>query len=227
MTPYLLAQARAHANHAYPFESAGVVIEVGGKAVYRGIASISTGPDQFDMDPDELAMAEDEGRLLGYIHSHPDGPVTPSEADRKGCNASGLPWWVIEYPGEGWTRLDPAGRKQEGRQFVMGVDDCWSLVREHFGISRDFEREEEFWKRSETPHLLHMTAAGFAEVPRSEMQPGDVILFAVLGNLANHCAVYMGGGTMLHHLPGRLSRIDFIDGKWQSRITHVVRRTNA
>lgn len=227
MTPSMLESARAHAAECYPAEAAGVVIEVNGKAEYRPCRNLGTEPDVFILDPDDSAAAEDEGRLLGYIHSHPGGPVTPSEADRAGCDRSGLPWWVIEYPGEAWTRLDPVGRKLEGRQFVLGVDDCFSLVRDWYAATLcnlpDFERVEKFWERGLTPHLDHMEAAGFYEVHREDLQSEDVILFKVAAKTTNHCAVYLGSGMMLHHLPGQLSLAEQIDGKWQARITHVVR----
>lgn len=227
MTPELLLAAQQHANACYPRESCGVVIDFEDEATYRPCGNLSACPNDVDFDPLDLATAEDAGRLIAYVHSHPDGPVIPSERDRASCEASGLPWFIVEAPGITWTRLDP-GRSYEGRSFVFGVDDCWSLVREWYMWERgwiipDFLRSMDFWKRGETPHLDHLEAAGFRYVLPHEMRPGDGMLFHVASRTVNHCAVFLGNGVMLHHLPGRLSRIDQVDGDWLGRLDRVVR----
>lgn len=226
MTPELLLAAQEHALACFPRESSGVVIEANGCAEYRLCRNTQAGEDTFEIDPDDLASAEDAGRLLGYIHSHPGGPLAPSGADLEGCNASRLPWWIVD--GSGWVRVDPVGRPFEGRQFVMGVDDCWSLVRDWYqsglGVSLpDFTRSNLFWKEGHMPHLEHMAEAGFREVSRDGLEPGDTLVFVVAAKTANHCGVYLGNGIMLHHLPHQLSRAVQLDGNWQQRITKVVR----
>lgn len=225
MTPYLLAAAQAHAAECYPRESCGVVIDVEGVGHYRPCRNLLTEPDSFDLNPDDLARAQDEGRLVAVVHSHPGGPVTPSELDRASCVHSMLPWFIVD--GTNWARIDP-GLPYEGRRFVMGVDDCWSLAREWYAREKgldmpDFTRVDKFWELGETPHLDHLAEAGFHPVAFQDMQPGDGILFRVISKQPNHCGVYVGNGGLLHHVPGRLSRVDQLDGNWLERMHQVVR----
>ena len=226
MTPDILFDAQMHANACHPRESCGVVVEVDGAGRYFPCANQSTDPDTFDLNPFDLADAEDAGRLVAYVHSHPDGPVTPSPLDHYSCRASGRPWFVVEAPGFDWTRIDPS-RPYEGRRFVMGVDDCWSLVREWYARERglalpDFLRSDKFWERGETPHLDHLSEAGFLPIPANDTAPGDGLIFHVMSKTVNHCGVYIGGGRFLHHLPNRLSIVEEL-GPWLPRLSAVVR----
>jgi proteasome lid subunit RPN8/RPN11 len=211
-----------------PIESVGVVIDIKGKAEYRRCVNLSTENDEMDLCPDSLVKAQDEGRLIGYIHSHVGGSTRPSSTDRNSCDATGVPWWVVTDASHEWSRMDPLGRPVEGRQFVMGVDDCWSIVREwrlfNYGCELpDFLRKDKFWELGETPHLDNMRAAGFHEIPVKDIEPGDVVLMEVAALTINHCAIYMGHGKILHHLPGRLSRVDEYDGQWPGRTKMAVR----
>ena len=66
----------------------------------------------------------------------------------------------------------------------------------------------------------------FSPVKRVEDGPlvGDALLFSIRGaGVPNHCAVYIGGGRVLHHLPGRLSREEDL-GPLNRAVVAVVRR---
>jgi proteasome lid subunit RPN8/RPN11 len=228
MTPELLSKAHIHAMEMSPMESVGVVIDIKGTAEYRRCKNLSTVEDELDLCPDSLVAAQDEGRLIGYIHSHVGGDVRPSATDVKSCNATGVPWWVVTDASQAWSRIDPVGRSIEGRQFVFGVDDCWSIAREWYALANDrelpdFLRSDKFWEHGETPHLDNLLAAGYYEINIKDLREGDGLLMEVAALTINHCAIYVGHGKILHHLPNRLSRIDEYDGHWQGRTRMVVR----
>lgn len=225
MTPDLLLAAQVHASDAYPAESCGVVIGTPQGPFYRECRNLSPLEDECIWHPRDLATAEDDGEILGYVHSHPDAPARPSIADRRGCEASGRPWWIVSQPGGAWRRIDPV-RPLEGRPFVFGVDDCYSLVRDWYRealglVLPDFVRRPHFWESGETPHLDHLKRAGF-EVSHGDLQIGDVVLLRVKARTPNHCGVYLGRGDILHHLPGRLSRREAL-APHMGLLTHVVR----
>lgn len=227
MTPEILETARYFATLAYPHESVGLVVERGGSTAYIPCTNISDIPDTISVDPKDIIAAEDGGRIVGVVHSHTNGSVRPSETDIKSCTAWGVPWWIVDAQGSSWERVDPIGRKIEGRSFVMGVDDCWALAREWYGVNfgftfSDYLRRDEFWKFGEVPHIDHYRDAGFIEVYGTPI-PGDGFLMAVGADSINHCAVYLGDGKILHHVTNRLSRIDLYDDKWQKRTRMVVR----
>lgn len=228
MTPSILADALAHARGTSPRESAGLVIEVAGKAIYRPCRNTSPDSTLATPDPQDMAEAEDAGRMLGFIHSHPDGNITPSPTDRASCERMGLPWWIVEPRGS-WARIDPVSRPLVGRQFSFGVDDCWALCRDYYAREEgwalpDFTREEGFWEIGFEPHLYHLASAGFEIVDRGGLRAGDGLLFRVLAPTITHCGVYLGEGRFWHHLEGRLASRESLSPAWMNRLACVVRR---
>ena len=60
----------------------------------------------FVLEPADYARAMYFGDIEGVVHSHPEGtPV--SEADRKACTQTGLPWFVYSVPHKKWLTIDP------------------------------------------------------------------------------------------------------------------------
>lgn len=114
-----------------------------------------------------------------------------------------------------------------GREFSHGVNDCYQLIRDWYarerGIAlRNFERTEGWWERGEDLYMKHYADAGFYPV-HGELEEGDVILMQVRAYEANHAAIYLGEGMMLHHLYGRLSSRDVYGGYWKDVTRAVVR----
>lgn len=96
MTPILLSaeleQAiRDHAAECYPNESCGLVVEVESALAYWPCRNISPKPlDTFIMHPGDFADAEDTGKIVAMVHSHPDAQPYPSDHDRMICNQTKL-----------------------------------------------------------------------------------------------------------------------------------------
>lgn len=225
MQPALLSIAQTYAEAAAPGESCGLILVESGshKGDYKPVRNLATVPDRFSIHPEDWADAEDYGRIAAIVHSHPTDCPEPSGADRMACDLSGLPWVIVS--GSTWATIQPEGRPFERREFCWGLDDCYSLVRDWYRVMRgvvlpDFFRGPEFW----TVRDLFgegMSRAGFSIV--TEPEPGDVLLFAIRsGGVPNHCAVYLGNGQMLHHLPGRLSIAEPI-GAWAQSLAYTVR----
>ena len=222
MTPALLSAIRAHAALDYPREACGLlVLHAGTEAEY--VPCRNTGDlDQFILHPEDWAACEDSGTIIGVVHSHPDGTTQPSEADRLGCAASGLPWWIVA--GEDWARM-PTALPLEGRAFAWGIQDCFTLIGDWWaaqGIALpEFVRAPKFWETSDL-YLDNLALAGFEITDQVEY--GDGVLFSIRGHgVTNHAGIYLGEGRMLHHLPGRLSIAESI-GAWAQSLTHIVRR---
>ncbi|OMY43825.1 hydrolase Nlp/P60, partial [Burkholderia pseudomallei] len=152
------------------------------------------------------------------------------------AEAAGVNLWIIVSVGvqvdgtigvEAWGAFSPDGYMAPliGREFVHGVLDCYSIVRDWYKVERgvtlpDFPRTDGWWNDGKSSlYLDNYRAAGFANVGKdATLIPGDVILMTVLSqnNEPNHAGVYVGDGKMIHHMADRLSAKVLFGGMWQA-----------
>ncbi|PND31547.1 hydrolase Nlp/P60 [Achromobacter pulmonis] len=205
-----LAAIRAHAVAEYPRECCGLVVQIGDIETYRRCKNLATGSDHFVMDPADYADAEEAGRITAIVHSHPDMPATPSEADRVACEATGLPWFIVAVTqdasgapaAEEVLGFAPEGYVAPllGRPFAHGVLDCYSLIRDAFSrelgiVLPDFPREDGWWEPGRTGNLYmdHFAEAGFRPLAIGEgIRFGDVVLMQIRSDRVNHAGFFMG-----------------------------------
>lgn len=234
---------REHAVADYPRESCGLVQVVKGRERYRRCANLAATPgEHFVLSPEDYASAEDEGEIIAVVHSHPDVPARPSEADRVACETSGLPWHIVHVsvPDGGTVpeagdivTIEPQGYEAPliGRPFAHGVLDCYSLVcdwyRRELGIDLpDYPRRDDWWLHGEDLYMQNFAAAGCAPIVGAP-QRGDIILMQIRAPVVNHAAVYLGDGNIIHHLHGRLSSRDVYGGQWAEVTRYIVRHREA
>lgn len=216
--------AIAHAEAMHPLESCGLVVEVAGQSRYVPCRNASLASDYFVLHPDDYMAAEDMGRVVAVVHSHPDSDATPSMADAISHAAGNAEWWII---GRGHIHVMPRpGLPLLGRSFHHGVTDCYTLIRDYYLQERktvlpDFLRSDEWWRRGENLYLYNFSRAGFVET--DALQDGDVLLMAISSNVPNHGAVWLDGDRILHHLYGRLSCVEPYSGSYRIRTTHKLR----
>lgn len=228
-----------HALAAFPQESCGLVVIVKGKERYIACRNVAQSKsDHFVLSAEDYADAEDTGEITAIVHSHPNTPSRPSEADLVGCESSGLPWYILSIgKNEGEPphfssehAISPSGYKAPlvGREFHHGVLDCYTLIRDYYqeelGITlKDYDRTDNWWHRGENLYLKNFQDAGFEEVDIKDIQVGDVIIMQIRAPEPNHAGVYLGDGLFLHHLYGRLSSRDVYGGYWRETTRCVIR----
>ncbi|TES74150.1 phage tail protein [Burkholderia cepacia] len=233
-----------HALAEYPRECCGLVVGTAAGDVYvpgRNIAAVPT--EQFGLAAEDYADAEDMGEILAFVHSHPNGRAQPSMADRTVCERSGIPLWVIVSLGvqadgtigvDDWCEFGPSGYVAPlyGREFLHGVLDCYSLVRDWYLAERgvvlpDFEREDGWWDDGRSNlYIAHYQDAGFLDVGIDvQLEPGDVLLMQIRSKngVPNHAGVYLGDGMFGHHVHGRLSCRAVWGSMWRDSCTTVLR----
>ena len=206
--------ALKHAKEQDPRESVGVLIVIKGKEQYYPCNNLSTYSQQcFILDPEDYVKADALGEITAIVHSHPVTPPSPSQADKVSCEQSGLKWHIVNPKTEMWGYCEPTGYKPPliGRQWVWGVTDCWSLVRDYYKEQHNIQLLD--YQRPTTPQdfldnpLFEQYAerTGFRQLNKDEkLQKGDVLLMSILHPTLNHVAIFLGD-EILHHLADRLS----------------------
>jgi proteasome lid subunit RPN8/RPN11 len=227
ITDSTFEEIKEHAKQEYPKESCGVLLIVKGKEQYLPCRNIAQGLD-FAIHPEDYAQAEDMGEITAIIHSHPNISPKPSQADLIGCENSGLPWLIINWPTGLTYQFEPSGYKAPliGRKYVWGVTDCFTLIKDYYKEEldidiKDVERSPNFWHEGKNLYLDNYEKEGFVVV--DELQKHDVILMQVRSGLPNHGAVYIGDGLILQHFDNRLSSRDVYGGLYQKVTTHILR----
>ena len=71
---------------------------------YFPCRNIATEPnEEFRLDPEDYAAAEDLGEVIGIVHSNPDATSRPSPHDLAMCEATALPWHILSWPEGGFA----------------------------------------------------------------------------------------------------------------------------
>jgi proteasome lid subunit RPN8/RPN11 len=228
--PDLILAIQEHAQRDLPRESCGLIQVHKGRMVYVPCGNAAEGLGHFEIAHMEMQEAEDRGEVLAIVHSHPYASPEPSDADRVGCELSGLLWVIVNAPVGHFLQIEPSGWEAPliGRQFHHGVLDCFTLIKDWYLRERgielpDFEREDDWWNKGQDLYKDNFAKAGFHQVPAEDMQPGDVILMHHNAHVMNHGAVYLGDGMILHHLSGRLSSRDLYGPYFQKITEKIVR----
>ena len=207
-------EALIHAKDQEPKEAVGLVLNIRGKLKYYPCNNLAITDHQcFILDPEDYVKSDNIGNILGIFHSHPVNPPTPSQADKVSCEASGLPWYIVNPTSEEWSYLEPCGYEPPllGRQWVWGVTDCWSLVRDWYKENKNINLKD--WDRPLTPQefndnpLFEQCAndTNFRELETNErLVDGDVLLMSIMYPTLNHVALFFQG-DVIHHLTDRLS----------------------
>jgi len=132
-----------------------------------------------------------------------------------------------------WDDMAPL----EGRPYVFGVYDCYTIVKDWMRKERGIVMDEMVETPDRVANLWMMDNVFFnkQESDRwrlvAKPQVGDVILFSVdrngeLGSRnVNHCGVFVGGGQFLHHFPNRLSCIEPLSERWKTWRVAYARRS--
>lgn len=253
MRGYIKRAIERHAIREYPRESCGLVVATGRRMRYIECENVAESDSDFKICPRQYAEIEDEHQVLAVVHSHIDMSAAPSEADKVGCEATGLPWHIVSIqknPEDDrpraveWRTIEPIGYEAPlvGRTFHHGVLDCYTLIRDFYRrelgiVIPDFERPDYWWDKPECGELYldNFESAGFARVD-GEPKYGDVLLIQYRSERVNHGGVYIGSNTlktqpdlhpiseaMLHHAMPMLSERVVYASYWRDNTRMIVR----
>lgn len=221
----------AHAESCHPAEICGVIAQKGRVERYFPCANLSSNPtEHFELSPLDYAEAEEWGTVAAIVHSHTgDGATTqPSELDMLQCDVTELPWVIASWPEGDIRTINPRGdRPLEGRQFVLGHADCWSLIMDYYrqqhGINLpNYSVERHWWDEGENLYMDNWYECGFREFYGSP-QPGDMVIMQISTSVPNHAGILLEGNVLLHHPYGQLSQRIPYGGYFQERMIKILR----
>lgn len=233
-----------HAHDEWPRECLGAVHVDPNTGVqgYIRLRNAAESPTMFaEPDKGEWARVTDRYMVTGVHHSHTvccphkRTGLCPSGMDMQSQLTNRIPYFItcLSYKGQymdffGWGDQLPFPSLLE-RDFRSGVTDCYSLVRHAvFALSgvvlHDGPRVADWWSDpgSGNPITDNFADAGFRSVDPGDIQPGDALLFAIKPGLVSHCGLYLGHDLFLHHLHGRLSKVDPLP-QWRRYLFGVAR----
>lgn len=207
-----------------PQEICGAIADIHDKGRrFFAIDNIAENPEEtFEMNPKGWQALAADGEIVAVVHSHPNGEPFLSGADRQMQIQTGLPWVLAVGGRLKQFRCCPHLR---GRVFEYGKADCGALIRDAFmlmGIDLPDHKRGDIDDDAEHEYLRkHFERVGFVRVSDG-LRGGDVILTSYGGH-ANHAALYLGDGQILHHTYNQLSRREPFNQWWAERIDSVWR----
>ena len=194
MTPQTIEAIRAHAVREFPREACGLLVVVRGREQYIACRNLAGNAGHFILSSRKVLPKPKTGvESAPAVRAipMPNGPATPSEADRTACRgeraSSGIScpvsWRAGGQPEAGEiVTLAPCGYEAPlvGREFPHGVNDCYQLVRDWYrrerGIElKNFMRTDGWWERGGNLYLKHYAETGFYLVD-GEPEEGDMIV---------------------------------------------------
>lgn len=178
--------------------------------------------ETFEISQKDWVDAESIGEIVAIVHSHPNGEPFLSGADRQMQIQTGLPWILAVGGRLKQFRCCPHLR---GRVFEYGKADCGALIRDAFmlmGVDLPDHERGDIDDDAEHEYLRkHFERVGFVRVS-DDLRGGDVVLTSYGGH-ANHAALYLGDGQILHHAYNQLSRREPFNQWWSERVHSVWR----
>lgn len=225
---------KQHAIEAFPAEACGFIMEED----YVRVENASADPENhFRVVASDFITYKD---ARAFVHSHPEAgafalrnrrpgfyPFCPSGADMQSQMATSMTFGIVVTDGE--YAADPffwgdflLDEPIYGRPFRHGVEDCYTIIRKWFWQEKgvklpDFARDPDWWNTDQNLYLNNFPGVGFRRLGNDEpLQAGDCGLIQ-LGTAAvkaiNHAFIYLGDGTICHHVPNRLSSREAMGGR--------------
>ena len=119
----------------------------------------------------------------------------------------------------------------EGKNFNLGVQDCFTVVHQffydNFGIEMENFARPNDWDAEKDNLIEHCwPKSGFEKLDVDEHwppRPGDIMVCNVGGSVPNHLVIYLGKNTILHHKVGMLSGSELMRPAWKRYTSFLLR----
>ena len=115
--------------------------------------------------------------------------------------------------------------KNEGRPFLHGIFDCYTLVRDYYKRNFDIylptniQRDWEWWNKGQNLYVENAKDCSFEEA--EDIKKYDILVMKINSPVPNHAAIYLGEGKILHHMAGKFSTIQNLTFSLKQKIQDI------
>lgn len=242
MNAEIKAKVKAHALREFPNEACGYIcVNFLGEVTVLECENVAHNKrGRFVVDPKMEAVAEKHGNIVAFYHSHADEFLRPeqdkfSKEDLDIAYEACLPALLYVTPQDTWHYYRPSTYLPTdliGRQFVWGIWDCYSLVKDYYRLHKNITLGDYFAPDKADQHsdfgyeAFVKNEKGLKEVTFEELQKDDIIVFQIKSKYWNHSAIYLGDNEFLHQPLGRISSKGMLDDRIQKYIVKIYRHVN-
>lgn len=221
---------------AYPSEG---IVAVWPDLSWRALENVHPYPTQSFAISDADKMALEKRAPLTLIHSHPNASAAPSDLDSRNQLATGWTWGIVAIQGNGQGEVYSVSYPEfwgdevpipalEGRSYLWGIRDCYSLVRDYYRLEGNYLRDiprarypddypSGHWGRDPFRHWVPLL--GFKPVRTAERKPGDLFTMKPGSNRPDHAGIYLGNGKYIHQPLDRCSEVDTFTDRLMERLS--------
>lgn len=211
-----------HFLDTYPNEGVGYLDS---KGEFHPLENLSSDPHAFALAPDTFIKHD----IQVLLHSHcvkdladlsiaPDGTEyesgdarCPSKTDLEQQLATAVEWGIVVTDGKDClftpTWGNPATRPGlEGREYIGNLNDCFTLVQDYMhqkGIEIENLPRDVWFEDALIDENFHKY--GYRKIALRELEPDDLIAYAVRTSTPRHLGIYLGRNKVLSHWNQRLS----------------------
>lgn len=234
--PLTIRQWKAYAIEQFPKEAVALILKDGSLVPVENLHEDPN--DHFEFDLAVLAYYGDS--VAGLVHSHTPGwkgdpsvkpSAEPSEADMASQIATAIPWGISTCSADSvsdpiWWGDSLSIRPLLGRQFVHGIMDCYSLVRDFHRLNgitfEDVPRDSDWWTQDKDLYMELFESRGFERVQRVAPKAGDCFICSLRSDKRNHAGVFISDDLFIHH-PGDSLSVRSQANRWRQKLDFLVR----
>ena len=226
LTPDTRRQIRRLAVSAPEQETCGFVLSTGEVVIVPNNAQDPS--NEFLISEWDYMRFDND--IVGVWHSHLE-LAGFSELDQQVMSADTLPWAVYCLRDDSFHQCDPTTEAPlEGRPFVFGTYDCYSLVSDYL---KSFKVQLPPWPRGRWGEWNTPSFHPFDDewsrvgkpVPDGVYKAGDILLLNIgdYPGHTDHVGVFVNARQFLHHPSQSVSRLQTFGGYWKRRLNWVIR----
>lgn len=123
----------------------------------------------------------------------------------------------------------------EGKPFLLGKQDCFTIVRDFYSINfgieiPDFSRPNDWIADEQDLINEYWPLAGFEKLDVDECwppRPGDLLVCTLGGSTPNHLVIFLGGNEILHHKVNMMSSREMMRPAWRRYTSYILRHPDA